>query len=454
MPAGGTWIIQDKQRPGTYVNVKSGTPSVASFGDRGTVAIALPMSWGPSGELIELTGTDLQDGKSLPKVGCTIFDIAESLPYRVALSGCTKALLFRADAGGVEASVNISPSEIDVSAKYPGTFGNKLKVTIVTDAPAAGKSTVSVLVNDVVKESGIVNTASPEDLSTFDSEFVDFIVDELAEGPIPSGTFTLQSGANGTVADSIYTTFFNLLTVKQWQCLAIQSSESTVPALIKTAISSMRESLGRKVQGVVYNDTSANYEGIISVKQGFKTAVDNVSVDLFPLWVASHTAGASVDESKTAYVIPGAIEIINHIADDSIIAALKDGWFLLSYRQDGAVCVEQDINSLHTFTDERSYIFSKNRVVRCLDSISNLIAFRFNSNYAGKVDNNPIGRNLFKSEIIADMDYLQGLGAIQNFSSEDVDVLPGDTIESVVADVGIQPVDSMEKLYVTINLPN
>ena len=453
MPAGGTWVIQDKQRPGTYIKVKTGTPAASSFGSRGTVAVALPMSWGPAGELIELTGTDLLDGKSLVKVGYTIFDREESLPFRVALSGCTKALIFRADTGGVAASTDIEVGEITVAAKYPGVVGNDLVVGIVNDTPSTGKSTVTVSLRGVVRESGIIDTAAPEQLETFGSSFVDFVVDELAT-TTPEGTFTLTSGSDGTVSDATYQTFFDALTVKQWQALAIMSDSATVPPLVEAKIRSMRETLGRKVQGVVYNDNSADYEGIISVKQGFKTANDVVGVDLFPVWVASQTAGAEVNESMTAYVVPGATEITNYISDDQIVAELQDGWFLLSYRQDGAVCVEQDINSLHTFTGERGYIFSKNRVVRCLDGISNLIAFRFNSNYAGKIDNNATGRNLFKSEIISDMDYLQGIGAIQNFVSEDVTVLPGEAIESVVADVGVQPVDSMEKLYVTINLPN
>ena len=41
--------------------------------------------------------------------------------------------------------------------------------------------------------------------------------------------------------------------------------------------------------------------------------------------------------------------------------------------------------------------------------------------------------------------------AIQNFdASTDISVEQGDTIESVVVDVALQPVDSMEKLYMTV----
>ena len=42
--------------------------------------------------------------------------------------------------------------------------------------------------------------------------------------------------------------------------------------------------------------------------------------------------------------------------------------------------------------------------------------------------------------------------AIQNFTSEDVEVLDGDSIDSIVVNVAIQPLDSMEKLYMTVSV--
>ena len=41
---------------------------------------------------------------------------------------------------------------------------------------------------------------------------------------------------------------------------------------------------------------------------------------------------------------------------------------------------------------------------------------------------------------------------IQNFTAEDVEVLPGNAIDSVVINVLIQPVDSIEKIYVSVTV--
>ena len=86
MPSGGTWIAQNKVRPGAYINFVSVPKAVGTLGERGTVAIGLPMTWGPRGSIIKVTGEELLTGGSIPKIGCSATDTEESLIYRVALS--------------------------------------------------------------------------------------------------------------------------------------------------------------------------------------------------------------------------------------------------------------------------------------------------------------------------------------------------------------------------------
>lgn len=455
MPGGGIWTVQNKQRPGAYINFKSVPKPVGRLGDRGTVTAALPMSWGPEGKLIELFGTDLLDGKSLAKVGCTAFD-SESLPFRLLLSGCYRALIYRANSGGNKASIQIVAtvgSEVAVFAKYNGTLGDRLSIIIEKDKPALGKSTIQVLLDGKSRESFIVDTGDAQGLETLESEWITFTVGAGATNVPATAGASLTGGTDGNVVED-YSDYFNLVTAKSnWQCMVIQSTEASLPALITAKIKSLRDELGKKVQAVVYNDNSADYEGIISTKgQGFKTATETITPELFMLWVASITAGSAVNQSNTAKVVEGATEITGYIPENEVADTLKQGWFILTYRQDGAVCVEQDINTFRTFTVDKNYAFSKNRAVRCLDEIGNRTALTFNVNYAGKEDNNKIGRNNYKGELISMLDDMYDIGAIEEFDSADVIVLPGEQIDSVVVDVYIQPVDSMEKLYMTVNV--
>lgn len=452
MPAGGTWTVQNKVRPGAYINFVSVPKPVGSMGNRGVVAVGMPMTWGPENELIKLTGDELLNGASLAKVGVTAFDTEESLPYRVILAGCYTALLYRTDTGGAKATATILANTLTVSAKYKGSTGNKITVVIVEDKPEEGDYTIQVLVNNLLQETFVCNEIT--ELEDIESNFVEFtVVDDDADIPTTAG-ITLAGGTNGTVSSSTYSTFWGLLDTQNFQCLAMYDiTTSGLPALIKDKIQIWREQRGKKVQAVVYDYTSADYEGIISVNQGFKTSTETVDTALFPLWVASMTAGAEVNKSLTAAVVEDGVEIINPILEDEIEDALNVGRFVLSYRQDGAVCVEKDINTLHTFTVDKNYAFSKNRVIRCLDEIGNSCALIFNRNYAGKVDNDSIGRNQYKTELIAFIDTLVGIRAVTDFDgARDVTVLPGEAVDAVVVDLLVQPVDSMEKLYMTVNV--
>lgn len=46
MLGGGTWITQNKQIPGIYINVISKSRATAEMADRGVAAMALELDWG------------------------------------------------------------------------------------------------------------------------------------------------------------------------------------------------------------------------------------------------------------------------------------------------------------------------------------------------------------------------------------------------------------------------
>jgi hypothetical protein len=79
------------------------------------------------------------------------------------------------------------------------------------------------------------------------------------------------------------------------------------------------------------------------------------------------------------------------------------------------------------------------------------VALIFERSYIGKVNNNDDGRNIFKSDIINYLNSLQNISAIQNFDpTTDVQISAGEAIDAIVVDLAVQPIDSMEKLYMTV----
>lgn len=75
-------------------------------------------------------------------------------------------------------------------------------------------------------------------------------------------------------------------------------------------------------------------------------------------WVAGATAGASIIQSNTYSAYEGAVDANPRLKNSQVIEALKKGQFVFVH--DGVkVKVEQDINSLVSYSQTRNGRFSK-----------------------------------------------------------------------------------------------
>lgn len=434
--SGGSWLTQNKIRPGAYINFKGVAGPPVTLGSRGVVTLPVPMSWGA--QVTEVLSIDLATGNTLEKLGCVVTD-AEAQIFREALKNCYKGIFYRVDTGGAKATATVG--NLIPVAKYAGVVGNRITITIVSKD---SKFDVYTLVDGIEKDKQ-VGLTNAEDVQ--DNAWVDF----GGTGVLAANAGTpLTGGTNGTVSDANYTDYLNTISSYNWNTMGIPVDNNTVATAVETFIKLQRDTYGKKVQAVLYN-YSADYEGIISVDQGYKTVDETVAATTFVAYVAGLTAGSEANISNTYHTIPGAVEIISPKTETEIEQALLNGKLILTTRIDGVIVIEQDINTLHTFTKDKPYAFSKNRVMRTLDGINNDISLIFQKSYIGKMDNNDFGRNLFKSAIIQYINTLQSINSVQNFDGKnDVTVLPGEAIDAVVVDLNIQPVDAMEKLYMTV----
>lgn len=440
--AGGTWLSQNKKRPGAYINFKSVPRSTMTVGDRGIVAIGLSLKWGKEGELIEVLSSSLLDGSSKKLIGFDAFS-SDSKLLAGALSYAYKALVYRMDVGGSKATATIG--NLTITAKYNGTFGNSILVTI--KALENGLFEVITYING--ETVNIQKVATISELEN--NDFVDFSGDgDLEEN---AGT-ALSNGTNGTYNESTaYPLMFKALKMAHWQTFACNSSDVTIKSNVCDFINQLRNDEGKYVQGVVADYDGADYDGIINSITGCVIDEVEYSKEEFTSIVAGMTAGANFNQSNTAKKINGATKIIGELDNSEIEKALKNGKFLLSTSAKGEIKVEQDINSLHTFTKEKDYNFSKNRVRRTLDEIGTSTQLIWLDSYMGKVDNNATGRGLFKGDLISYGNELQRLSGIQEFNGkDDITISQGNDLDSVLVDWYVKPVDSMEKLYMTVNV--
>jgi hypothetical protein len=72
--------------------------------------------------------------------------------------------------------------------------------------------------------------------------------------------------------------------------------------------------------------------------------------------------------------------------------------------------------------------------------------------YVGNTPNNETGRNLLKAEILNLLNRYQGNQAVQNVVADDVAVSAGLESDAVLIEVYVQPVDSIEKIYINITI--
>ncbi|MGG7176203.1 phage tail sheath family protein [Clostridium paraputrificum] len=438
--AGGTFVSTNKIRPGAYINFKSVPKPMNSVGNRGIATMPVTLSWCGNDEIIPLYSTDLSNGKCIDKIGYYGYE-PEVQVIREALKNCYLVLLYKINSNGKKSNATLG--SIVATAKYEGIVGNNISVVI---KELGERFEVITYLYEKEKDRQIGSAA--EEIKS--NSWVDF----TGTGPLAANAGSiLTGGTDGTISKENYSKYLELVKSKVWNTMGVPTAtDTTIKQSVVDYIKELREVKGKKVQAVLNDYSQADYEGIISVDQGYKTIDEEVSVDGFVGYVTGATAGADLNKSNTYSVIDGAVSIVNPKTDDELEQGLIAGKMMLSYRQDESVVIESDINTFTSVSANKGNEFSKNRVIRTLDDINNSIKSNFENKYIGKVDNNATGRNIFKADILSYFNELNRMGAISDFKTEDINISEGNDINSVIVDLSVQPVDAMEKLYMTVTV--
>lgn len=433
--AGGTWAHQNKVRPGVYINFKAKKKAAGALGERGVVVLPLTLSWGKEKAVTALeTGDNVLEALGYPLTHPSL------LLLREAQKQASKVLVYRLN-DGVKAAVTVEG--LTVTARHGGVRGNDLSVVITVNGE---RFDVATLLEDEVQEVqtvAVIAELRPNAWVTF-SGTGDLAAS--AGAPLTGGTDTaLQATAYADMLAAIETLKFNTL--------AIPTTETSDKVKVVEFVRRMREEEGRPIQAVLENYPIADYEGILSVKNGVQLADGTVlTAAQATAWVAAATAAAGPTESLTYHQYEGAVAPVPVLTHTAIVNALKAGEIVFS-ESDGRVVVEQDINTLVTYDENKSRVWAKNRCLRVLDSIGADVKLIGERQFIGKVSNNPDGRDLLKGAIIGYLTGLQNIGAIQNFDAQaDVTVAAGMDIDAVLVGIAVQPVDAIEKIYIEVEV--
>jgi hypothetical protein len=235
----------------------------------------------------------------------------------------------------------------------------------------------------------------------------------------------------------------------KWNTMCFPITETTLQTAAKTKVKYLRDSAGKYVQ-IVMPNCGGDYEGVINVTNSVVVDGKTLTTAQACAWVAGITAGASKTQSNTYAEYEGATDVVGLKTNEEAILAIEKGEFFFSMSEEETVIVEYDINSLHTFTEDRSSDYSKNRVIRVYDTFAEDLKLTFPPN---KYDNDEDGWLVMEGLGRALLQTYEDDGAITNVDAENdfyVDQSRS-TGDETYFNVGLQAVDSAEKLYFSIS---
>ena len=437
MLGGGTFQTQNKLLVGSYINFVSAKDASISMAERGYVAVALELDWGADG-ITTLTSESFQkDAKKL--LGYDYAD-DEMKPLREIFKNASTVYVYRLTGNGAVQAKNAI-----ATAKYGGVKGNKIATLIEANVDDGDKYDVYTYVDGIEVDKQVVATYA--DLVA--NDYVDF---NIGSGALVVGTQPtyLSGGANGTVtAATEHANFLALAESYSFNILACNSTVNTIIDLYIAYTKRMRDEVGVKFQTVVYGECDPNEKGVIVVTT--QVVDDNVPPHYGIFWVAGAEAGCAINATNTNKKYDGEYKFKVDYTKTELENAIKTGKFVL-HRVGDEVRVLVDINSLVEYNMDESADFSDNKVIRVIDQIGNDVALEFNTNFLGKIPNDASGRISFWNALDSYAKKLQNLRAIQEWDNTLLKVSEGETKTSVVVDMVVNVVGTMEKLYMTVRV--
>ena len=451
--AGGTWSsLSGKVRPGTYINFESTRQETIPISERGTVLLPLiDHPYGPAGEFITLENASPDAFRY--KLGYSIYDNTNRNMVRIkeAFKNARSVIVYILSQG---AKAKVTEEGLTATAQYGGALGNSLGYSIVAN-PLGGFDVTKYLGSEVLEI--VEGVATIGALIEADSgQWIQFTGTPAAALTATART-SLTGGVTGSASVADYTAFLDSAEAYVWNTMALPllptgETGDVIPSIqtaVVTKIKYLRENCGRYRKAVLAK-CAADYEGVINVTNGVVLSDGTVlSAADAAAWVAGADAGAGNTQSNTYVRYNGAVDINGVKSNAEAIAALKAGEFFFSWSEENEIVVEQDINSLTSFTTTKTSDYRKNRVIRVYDTFAESCMVNFPPN---KFDNSATGWDMMEGIGRSILSQFEDAGAITdvNLSSDFLVDREHSQGDETYFNVGLQAVDSAEKLFFTI----
>lgn len=419
--------------PGTSVIVQAGerTPALVA---QGIVAIPLALDWGDTS--IEIGSTD----GTLYTLGYKRSNYNGSGMKHIneVLRSADKIVIYRSNIdGGVKASGTVVTG-VTATAKYVGTRGNDIDVTVTA---SDSLWIIKTFVDSIEVDSQTV--------SDFDEFVANDFISISGTGTIAAASISLTNGANGTPRSNEADLWLAELATHTYNVIAYAGSTAATITALRAFVDDQRAQ-DNMIQAVASN-VAANNEAFYNCTVGGETLDYSLTAGDACATLAGIIAKQGITGSLTHYPIDWWTDTNPHLTHEQMESRVQTGELIVAMLY-GVPTVVYDINSLTTYTAEKPQDFHKGLIMRTLDNYAMNLQNLLDTRAIGKIRNSIDGRAQIKA-LINDMtvtNYLD-LGYIENdFTADDITVSAGAEIDAVTATVGIHPVDTADKIQVTV----
>ncbi len=235
--AGGTFTSQNKIRPGVYIRFKSTAGAGLNVGERGTVTICEPMSWGPVAQVMEIeAGADMTPYTGYGITAPQNRFLNEIFKGTNRTAAPSKVLLYRPSASG-SAQATIKSGALTATAKYPGVRGNDISIVVTELTEPEDTFTVSTVVGGEIVDQQTAKTAD----TLAGNGWVTF----SGTGALTATTgAALTGGLDGTVQSAAYSAYLSAIEPYAFDVMIYDGAESTVQSAMMAFIRRIADEAG------------------------------------------------------------------------------------------------------------------------------------------------------------------------------------------------------------------
>ena len=433
---GGTWLVQNKVLPGSYINFSSVAKASATLSDRGYAAAPFVLSWGPENEVFAVTSGEFQ--KNSKAIFGYSYDHPKMLALREIFLHATTVYCYRLGLGAKKAACALA------TAKYPGIRGNDLSIVIAVNVDDPDAFDVGTYLDGIQVDLQTVTTA--EELTG--NDYVDFKKDLTLEATAGAPLTGGEDVANIT-GDS-HQAFLDKIEAYAFNAMCCPAADPIIVKLYAAYCQRVRDEVGAKFQLIAWKPSTVDYEGVIGVWNSATHPSMDVEEHAVVYWATGAHAGVAVNKSLTNAKYDGELILDTDYTQAELTAALKAGKFMF-HNVNGLTRVLEDINTLLTLSDTKGEVFQSNQTMRVCDQIANDVAVLFNERYLGTVPNDASGRSALWGDITHYIKQLEDIRAVENFDPDTVSCEQGDKKKAVLVTVnGLNIINAMAQLYMSV----